>query len=49
MNPTLPFIRKLLLTFISRLGAAEGDKNKGISSTDNQESNVLRQHKNILK
>lgn len=24
MNPTLPFLRKLLLAFISKLGAAEG-------------------------
>lgn len=32
INPTLPFLRKLLLAFISRLGAAEGEKNKALIS-----------------
>lgn len=32
MNPTLSFLRKLLLAFVSKLGAAEGERNKAIMS-----------------
>ena len=48
MNPTLSFLRKLLLTFISRLGAAEGDRSK-INMQESQESSSLKYQKNTMK
>lgn len=48
MNPTLPFLRKLLLTFISRLGVAEGERSK-LSLPGSQENNVNRNQREALK
>lgn len=44
MNPTLPFLRKLLLAFVSKLGAAEGERNKAII-TQNTEGNEAKYQK----
>ena len=44
MSPTLPFVRKLLLAFIGKLGAAQGERNKAIINK-NIEGNENGYHK----
>ena len=48
MNPTLPFIRKLLLAFIGRFGAVEGDKGKK-NSQGAEEKKSIREQREALK
>jgi hypothetical protein len=43
MNPTVPIVRKILLAYISKLGAAEGERNKAIISHQNEGKENLQQ------
>lgn len=48
MNPSLAFLRRLLLAFVGKLGSAEGQRNKALIG-QKSENNEKKYQKETLK